>query len=564
MTLLTACYVQSAPSGQPATYPSEPPPEYADNQPPSQPQQPPASIDCSEQPNRMCCEGQTAECMQCRSQAQDERAQWQAACQPSGQPQPPNSGPLIPDDPSYPRDDQARNRTPPAPPPLEKPPARRRTPQRRPPSNNNPGNTTPPAPPPLEKPPARTPTMPSQRPDQYVPSRRSRLGNAAKFSIEPTAGPVGTVVTIYGDFRAVNNTRQINVSFQGVRRAEQPIYTAGDRVAVEVPNGAKSGNVIVRVKGKRSWAGRFSVTASDDGIFVPTPVDSGLLGAVYQLPENTKNLPDFDSLGDPYATITLPNLSVAARRFENGFPGISDSGDDLLEWFGIRFVGMITVPSSGNYQFRINSDDGARLYIDGKRVLDNDGQHAPRARDGSVSLSAGVHDIVVEYFQGPRYQIALELFWNQGGSWEIVPASAFSRYVGGYDCDDQPQIYCCAGNSASCRQCRDNAAQQRAAWNRFCSGNGGQPPSAPNPGTPVDCDQVPNRVCCQAQTAGCQQCRTQAAAERSQWVQACQSTVNCSRRPRPRPCCKALTAQCRTCQRESAAEQDRWNALCGK
>ncbi len=41
---------------------------------------------------------------------------------------------------------------------------------------------------------------------------------------------------------------------------------------------------------------------------------------------------------------------------------------------------------------------------------------------------AGAHAIVIEYFQGPRYQIAAQLFWRQGrGPWEIIKPKFFRR-----------------------------------------------------------------------------------------------------------------------------------------
>jgi hypothetical protein len=83
--------------------------------------------------------------------------------------------------------------------------------------------------------------------------------------------------------------------------------------------------------------------------------------------------------------------------------------------------------ADGNYQFKLNSDDGAKLYIDGQLVIDNDGQHAPTAKEASVYLTAGEHALTIDYFQGPRYQIALELYWKTPGtsSYIYVPKASF-------------------------------------------------------------------------------------------------------------------------------------------
>jgi hypothetical protein len=419
--------------------------------------------------------------------------------------------------------------------------------------------------------------QPGERPNEYVPSRRARLGDVANFTIEPTAGPVGTTITIYGDFTGVRNPTQISVSFAGTRRIARPVYVAGDRVAVVVPQGARTGAVVVTLRNRQAWSGRFAVTPRDNDLFLPTPVDSGLLGAVYRLPPNTERLPSFRGMGQPHATIVVPSLKVSPRRFDAGFPGLEDAGQPLLEWFAIRFVGRLWVPASGHYQFRINSDDGSRLFIDDRQVIDNDGVHPPRASEGGIELAAGSHEIVVEYFQGPRYEIALELSWRHGGrGWEIVPPQAFSRYTGGYACDSEPQVFCCQGNQPECRACRENARRATEEWRTHCTGVVPPPSQGPGPGpAPVDCSREPQRACCRANTPQCNQCQRDAADERAAWQRLCvghggpshpapspgPAPVDCSREPQ-RACCRANTPQCNQCQRDAADERAAWARLC--
>ena len=68
--------------------------------------------------------------------------------------------------------------------------------------------------------------------------------------------------------------------------------------------------------------------------------------------------------------------------------------------FALRFTGNIQVPRSGNYTFSINSDDGSRLYIDGKQLINNDGSHGMREKSKQLRLSAGAHPIIVTYYDG--------------------------------------------------------------------------------------------------------------------------------------------------------------------
>jgi hypothetical protein len=70
------------------------------------------------------------------------------------------------------------------------------------------------------------------------------------------------------------------------------------------------------------------------------------------------------------------------------------------------------------YKFRLLSDDGSKLYIDSILIIDNDGTHAPKSITGEIYLSPGTYPIRVDYFQGPKMQIALQLFVTLPGEEE--------------------------------------------------------------------------------------------------------------------------------------------------
>ena len=133
-------------------------------------------------------------------------------------------------------------------------------------------------------------------------------------------------------------------------------------------------------------------------------VGLALKGDIYFLEPGTPRLPDFERL-QPQGTVYVTELNVTPRAFDQGFPGVTDK----LEWFAIDYNGRISVARSGTYRFRLTSDDGSILIIDGRKVIDNDGGHPPRSAEGSIDLQAGVHEIRVQYFQGPAYHIALVL-----------------------------------------------------------------------------------------------------------------------------------------------------------
>jgi hypothetical protein len=134
-------------------------------------------------------------------------------------------------------------------------------------------------------------------------------------------------------------------------------------------------------------------------------ISDGLKGKIYLLPENTDKLPDFDTM-NAVGTLYTHTLDIPNRSWETGFPGVPNR----FEWFAIEYKGNFRVQKPGHYSFRMVSDDGAKLFIDGKKVIDNDGLHPASSASGEANIDGGNHSITVQYYQGPRYYIALQLF----------------------------------------------------------------------------------------------------------------------------------------------------------
>ncbi|KAF0129306.1 MAG: PA14 domain-containing protein [Bacteroidetes bacterium] len=67
--------------------------------------------------------------------------------------------------------------------------------------------------------------------------------------------------------------------------------------------------------------------------------------------------------------------------------------------FGLVFEGHIHISHKGYYRFYTLSDDGSRLYVGNKLVVNNDGAHGITKAEGIVALEAGYHSFRVEYFE---------------------------------------------------------------------------------------------------------------------------------------------------------------------
>ena len=87
------------------------------------------------------------------------------------------------------------------------------------------------------------------------------------------------------------------------------------------------------------------------------------------------------------------------------------------EHFSIRWSGQLLPPVSGRYRLEAAADDGFRLYVDGRRVLDH-WSKADRMRADSVELEleAGrAYDLRLEYYDGER-DAAVRLAWDKPGA----------------------------------------------------------------------------------------------------------------------------------------------------
>jgi alpha-L-fucosidase len=122
-------------------------------------------------------------------------------------------------------------------------------------------------------------------------------------------------------------------------------------------------------------------------------------GLKYKYFEGTwDKLPDFTKLM-PVKTGVVDNVTLSEKK---------KSSD-----YGFVFDGFISVPETSVYTFFLTSDDGSRLVIDGE-TLDNDGKHAMEEKSLGLALSAGLHKISVQFFQGSGGE-GLSLEWKPLG-----------------------------------------------------------------------------------------------------------------------------------------------------
>jgi hypothetical protein len=124
----------------------------------------------------------------------------------------------------------------------------------------------------------------------------------------------------------------------------------------------------------------------------PMRSDCGLLGRYY---------PNTRWQGNPELVRIDPYLIFS---WESTFPVSTPL-------FSAEWIGRIEISTAGRHAFRLESDDGSTLEIDGRLVVDNGGMHQPVSVSGVVRLDPGLHAVRLRY-ANDAFTGALRVFWT--------------------------------------------------------------------------------------------------------------------------------------------------------
>lgn len=214
------------------------------------------------------------------------------------------------------------------------------------------------------------------------------IGNTPPGTVSVTFGPVQPQYASSGE-RAIT--------------ASLPDYSAGAGLFVAAP---------VRVVAFETYG---TVWVAD--IVTTAPADTGvpgtgLLGRWFGNRDLTGS-PTAQTTGVPYLTSTTGTV------YPGGLPPAPLASGDT---YSVRFTGRIKIPVTGKYRFRLDADDGCRLYLNGRTVLDFWSDQNRRQR------LTGYED----YTAGDLVTVWIEMYNKGGGSdrgwlefaWE-VPGAQF-------------------------------------------------------------------------------------------------------------------------------------------
>jgi hypothetical protein len=121
-------------------------------------------------------------------------------------------------------------------------------------------------------------------------------------------------------------------------------------------------------------------------------------------------MPRFETLDD--SEFFYPEVSYASPR-------TTGAGA-----FRARWSGQVLSRGAGKTTFFVESDDGSRLYIDDKLVIDNWRDQGPNEVPGTVELEANKrYNIRIEYYQGGGGSMMRFSWQTPGGPKEVVPTA---------------------------------------------------------------------------------------------------------------------------------------------
>ncbi len=154
-------------------------------------------------------------------------------------------------------------------------------------------------------------------------------------------------------------------------------------------------------------------------LFLPdATANNGLNAEVWDI-LGQNNAPVLPDGLQPIVTTTVANIDFNW----GGGSVLGGPSEDVM----VRFTGSIISPVTQNISFLATADDGTKLYLDGV-LITNDWRD--KGGGGTVSdpiaFTANVPKQITLWYYENGGGAAVNLYWDQSGQMEIIPASAFS------------------------------------------------------------------------------------------------------------------------------------------
>jgi len=109
-----------------------------------------------------------------------------------------------------------------------------------------------------------------------------------------------------------------------------------------------------------------------------------------------------------------PRLVRVDQRVDFGWTLNSPGRGIPFDWYSVRWTGTITAPATGVHRLGVEGNDGYRLYLDGKLVVDDWAKRGYGANLATVDLAAGsMHQLRIEFYESAG-NARVKLVWDAG------------------------------------------------------------------------------------------------------------------------------------------------------
>jgi len=151
--------------------------------------------------------------------------------------------------------------------------------------------------------------------------------------------------------------------------------------------------------------------------FRPAPSE-GLLGEFYPFDRTIWRFPNYSGRA---TTFTRVFRVIDFPPTDTEFVSTDGIRTGFLDCFVATFSGYILIRQPGEYVFTVESDDGFRLWIDGRKVGGYADVRSFGGTDMTVTLKEGAHALRLEYFNNAKPAGLCLYYTPPGGSRTVVP-----------------------------------------------------------------------------------------------------------------------------------------------
>ncbi|MBJ2174217.1 glycoside hydrolase family 3 C-terminal domain-containing protein [Aureibaculum sp. A20] len=126
-----------------------------------------------------------------------------------------------------------------------------------------------------------------------------------------------------------------------------------------------------------------------------------------------------------------PKVERIDKQIKFGWTLFSPHEDLPYDWFSVRWTGKLKAPKTGDFNIGIEGNDGYRLYLDGKLIIDNWQKQSYNSITKTFTFEEGKeYDIKIEFFESAgnaKFNLVWDTFIENKWKQQIVDAVEIAK-----------------------------------------------------------------------------------------------------------------------------------------